>query len=295
MNNPSRVPRRVAWQLLALAALLAVFVTPVAPASAAVPGVTKVLVIVEENHSLAQMQAGMPYTFGLAQTYGYATNYTAIAHPSLPNYIAMVSGQTYGIGDDGSPKAHVLRGPTVFGQAIAAGKTAKTYAEGMTTNCQQVKAGLYRVKHNPWPYFVDERAACNSYDAATGTSASGGRLATDITAGTLPNVGMVVPDLCNDAHDCPLVIADNWFKGFMQRIFAGPDWAAGRLVVVLTADEASGSNSVLTVVIHPSQNHRVVTTALTHYSMARFYEDIAGVPYLANAATAPSMTTAFGF
>ena len=129
----------------------------------------------------------------------------------------------------------------------------------------------------------------------TGTSASGGRLATDITAGTLPNVGMVVPDLCNDAHDCPLATADNSFKGFMQRIFAGPDWASGRLAVVLTADESSGPNTVLTVVIHPSQDHRVLTTPLTHHSLARFYADVAGVPYLANAASAPSMTTAFGF
>jgi phosphatidylinositol-3-phosphatase len=295
MNTPAAVPRRAVRPLLTLAALLAVFLTPLAPARAAVPGVTKVLVFVEENHSLAQMRAGMPYTFALAQTYGYATRYTAITHPSLPNYIAMVSGQTYGITDDGSPKAHVLRGPTVFGQAIAAGKTAKTYAEGMTTNCQQVKAGLYRVKHNPWSYFLDERALCATNDAATGTSASGGLLAADITAGTLPNVGMVVPDLCNDAHDCPLSIADNWFEGFMERIFAGPDWASGRLAVVLTADEASGSNTVLTVVIHPSQNHRVVTTPLTHYSLARFYADVAGVPYLANAATAPSMSAAFGF
>ena len=48
------------------------------------------------------------------------------------------------------------------------------------------------------------------------------------------------------------------------------------------------------VVIHPSQDHRVVTTRLTHYSLTRLYDEVAGLPYLRNAATAPSMATAFG-
>ena len=66
--------------------------------------------------------------------------------------------------------------------------------------------------------------------------------------------------------------------------------------MVLTADEddSSQGNKVLTVVIHPSQSGHVVTTPLTHYSLTRLYEDVAGVPYLNNAATAPSMSDAFG-
>jgi hypothetical protein len=53
--------------------------------------VTKLLVVVEENHSLSQMHVGMPYTYSLAQRFGYATNYHAITHPSLPNYLAIVN------------------------------------------------------------------------------------------------------------------------------------------------------------------------------------------------------------
>jgi acid phosphatase len=51
---------------------------------------------------------------------------------------------------------------------------------------------------------------------------------------------------------------------------------------------------VLTVVIHPSQKGNVVTSPLTHYSLTRLYEEVAGVPYLFASASAPSMTTAFG-
>jgi phosphatidylinositol-3-phosphatase len=262
--------------------------TPAPPAGA----VTKLLVFVEENHSLSQMQAGMPYTASLAKQYGYATSYTAITHPSLPNYIAIAGGQTYGITDDNPPSSHPLDGSSVFGQAVAAGKTAKVYADGMTSSCMMSNTGRYAVKHNPWPYFTpaSERTPCASYDVPETA------LATDAAAGTLPNVGMVVPDLCNDAHDCSLSVADSWFQTRMQKIFAGPDWQSGHLAVVLTADEddKSQGNTVLTVVIHPSQSGHVVSTPLTHYSLTRLYEDVVGTPHLNNAVGAPSMSSAFG-
>ncbi len=45
-----------------------------------------------ENHSIGQMRAGMPYTASLAERYGYATDYRAVRHPSLPNYLAVAGG-----------------------------------------------------------------------------------------------------------------------------------------------------------------------------------------------------------
>ncbi|MDQ1526726.1 MAG: hypothetical protein QOG18_1339 [Microbacteriaceae bacterium] len=265
-----------------------------APGSVRVPPnatVTKVLVFVEENHSLAEMKTGMPYTFGLATEFGYATHYTAIGHPSLPNYVAITGGKTYGIIDDSSPAVHSIGGASVFGQAIAAGKTAEVYADGMPSNCATTDGGTnYAVKHNPWAYYTTERAECQKYDVPTT------QLASAITHGRLPNVGMVVPNLCNDAHNCPLGTADAWFKGWMSKIAAGPDWKSGHLAIVLTGDEddKTASNTVLTVVIHPSQKAHVVATPLTHYSLTGLYEDVAGVPYLFNAASAPSMARAFG-
>jgi hypothetical protein len=253
--------------------------------------VTKVLVFVEENHSLAQMQAEMPYTFGLGRRFGYSTGYRAITHPSLPNYIAIAGGQTHGITNDDSPAANPVAGTSVFGQAVTSGKTASVYADGMAANCATSDGGTdYAVKHNPWAYFTGERAPCTRYDVPVD------RLGPAIAGGALPNVGMVIPNLCNDAHDCSLATADRWFKGWMTKVFAGPDWKSGHLAVVLTADEddRSGANTVLTVVIHPSQKAHVVTTALTHYSLTRLYEEVAAMPYLFGAASAPSMATAFG-
>jgi len=225
------------------------------------------------------------------QRFGYADSYTAIRHPSLPNYIAIAGAQTYGITNDDPPSANPVSGRSVFGQAVASGRTAAVYADGMPQNCATSNGGNgYAVKHNPWAYFTNERSICQKYDVPVE------RLAGAITAGTLPNVGMVVPNLCNDAHDCPLSTADTWFKGWMTRIFEGPDWKSGRLAVVLTADEddKSGPNKVLTVVIHPSQRSKVVSSPLTHYSLTRLLEDVAGATHLFNAASAPSMTPAFG-
>jgi acid phosphatase len=256
------------------------------------PGaVTKVLVFIEENHSLSQMKSDMPYAFGLARRFGYATSYTAIGHPSLPNYIAIASGQTYGITNDDKPSANPVGGTSVFGQAVAAGKTAAVYVDGMPKNCATSDGGSdYAVKHNPWAYFINERNDCRRYDVPSD------RLRGAIIDGALPNVGMVIPNLCNDAHDCALGTADTWFKGWMTKLFDGPDWKSGHLAVVLTADEddKSEGNKVLTVVIHPSQKANVVTLPLTHYSLTRLYEEVAGTPFLSNAASARSMTAAFG-
>jgi acid phosphatase len=254
--------------------------------------VTKLLVIVEENHSLSQMQSGMPYLFSQAQKYGYATGYTAITHPSLPNYIAIASGSTHGISDDNPPSSHPVNSSSVFGQAIAAGGTARVYADGMKTNCQATSSGTYAVKHNPWAYFTPsaEATACGRNDVPET------QLSADVAAGNLPTVGMVVPDMCHDAHDCSLATADSWLKQRLQDIYAGPDWKSGHLAVVVTADEddRNHGNSVLTVVIHPSQSQNVVSKPLTHYSLTRLYEDVAGASYLGNAATAPDMAAAFG-
>lgn len=294
--------RRLAVPLLGLtlALGLAPTLTPAAGAGTVVEqsrtpasrgtAVTKLLVFVVENHSLQQMREGMPYTSRLARRYGYATRYHGVTHPSLPNYLAIAGGSTFGVTDDAAPAAHPLSGPSVFGRAVRAGSTATLYAEAMSSRCQLESSGTYAVKHNPWAYFADERRLCRQHDVSLR------RFAADVDAGTLPAVGMVVPDLCNDAHDCSLSQADSWLRKRIRRVLGGPDWAAGRLAVVITADEDDGAhgNRVLTVVAHPSLSHEVVRARLTHYSLSRSYAEVAGVRPLRQAADARSLLRRFG-
>jgi hypothetical protein len=265
--------------------------TPTPEATPVKAMVTKLMVVVVENHSLDQMRSQMPSTTGLADRYAYADHYTAIRHPSLPNYLAILGGSTFGVTDDDSPAAHRISGPSIFGAALAHGLTARLYAEGMPSPCAIDNGGRrYAVKHNPWAYFVAERNACRASDVSTNS------LAADAATGRLPDAGMLVPNLCNDAHDCLLATADRWLRDRLALLTTGPDWTSGRLAIVVTADEddRNQGNTVLTAVLQRDLRHQVVHTLLTHYSLSRLYAEVLGVAPLREAAKAPAMATAFG-
>ena len=260
------------------------------PPGTGAPTVTKLVVLVVENHAMQEMRAEMPFLETLGDTYGRTTDYHAVAHPSLPNYLAMTGGSTYGVTDDDDPSAHQVQAPSVFGQALSAGRTAKVYAEGMTDPCETQNGGRYAVRHNPWTYHVTERDQCSEYDVPLDA------LAADVADGRLPDVGMVVPDVCNDAHDCPLSTADAWLKTQVRLLMSGPDWRSGRLAVVVTADEDdyTQDNLILTVVAHPTLDGVTVTQPLDHYSLARAYSEVAGARPMGRAASATSLLAAFG-
>jgi len=261
------------------------------PTSSQSPTVSKVLVFVVENHSLDQMRAQMPYTFSLAERYGYTTSYHALTHPSLGNYLAIAGGSTFGVVDDSGPAVHPIHGPSVFSQARSAGDTAATYAEGMPGNCALDDGGdQYVVRHNPWTYFVGGRAACDRFDVP------GDQLYSAAESGRLPNIGLVIPNTCNDAHDCALAIADDWLHKTMEKVLAGPDWRSGHLAIVITADEDdyNADNLVLTTVVHPGLHHVVVDAPLTHLSLSAFLSEVVHRPPLRQAAHAPSLGDAFG-
>jgi hypothetical protein len=276
-------------------ALLTVSTAPAAASGS--PRITKVLTVVEENHGQTDAFSGMPYLASMARTYGRTTAYRTLTHPSLPNYLAMAGGSSFGIRDDSSPPSHALAGRSVFDAAIASGHTARTYAEGMPSVCARSPHGRYAVKHNPWAYFSDaaSQQACRTGDVPAGT-VTAGALHNDIARGTLPNVGLLVPDLCHDAHDCSLQTADSWLKGWLGKVLNGPDYRAGRLAVVVTfdEDEGAGPGSILTVVIAQKLLHRTVTASLNHLSWSRWMTDLVGAAPLRQAARAPSLGRAFG-
>lgn len=260
-------------------------------------GPTKVLVVIEENHSLKEMREGMPFLAGLSDTYGYATHWNAIMHPSEPNYLAIAGGSTFGVTDDKAPGANspkVGSAPSVFDQALAAGKTAATYADAMPDNCHVYDAPAdkptYAVRHNPWVFFSAGRDSCLKYDQPLDHFAS------DAAADQLPNVGFLIPDLVHDAHNASLGDADAWLKQQLSPVISSSDFTSGRLVVVVTADEddRKSGNIVLTSVLSTQLHHKVVDTPLTHYSLTRFIDDVLGVPPLGQGKDAPDMKAAFG-
>lgn len=269
-----------------------------APAAVFPSRPSKILVVVEENHSLAQMRGGMPYLDALSDRYAYATHWSALSHPSEPNYLAIAGGSTFGIVDDRSPAANaskVGQAPSVFGQAIASGHTAATYAETMPQPCHVYDAPdpsqgrpLYAVRHNPWVYFQSERQLCLQHDLGMDAFHA------DAAAHHLPDVGFVVPNLDDDAHDGTLAHADDWLRAALTPVLASPDFRRGRLMVVVTADEDDkhSGNVVLTSLLWRPLAHVVVTTPLTHYSLTRAIDDVIAQPRLGNAAGAPDVFAA---
>jgi phosphatidylinositol-3-phosphatase len=272
--------------------------TPTAqPTSRALVPATKVLVVIEENHSYAQMREGMPYLAGLSDTYGYATHWTALRHPSEPNYLAIVGGSTFGVTDDGPPQAQQRKigaADSVFDLALDAGRTAATYAQSMPANCHDsdypAGAPRYVVRHNPWAYFPAGRTACLKLDQPLAAFAE------DARANALPDIGFLIPDLGHDAHDGTLSAADDWLRSTLRPALQSSDFTTGRLVIIVTADEDDkhSGNRVLTSVLTPALSHKVTDAPLTHYSLTRYLCQVLGVPLLGNAVNAPDLSAAFG-
>jgi acid phosphatase len=255
------------------------------------------LVILLENHSQSQALAQMPHLAAWGRRFGQATNYHAITHPSLPNYLAIWGGSTFGVTSDctvGS-RGCAAAAPSVFGQTIAAHHTARAYQESMATTCQKQSAGSYAPRHSPWPYWAAERGLCRSFDVPSGTP-SAGALHRDIVTGRLPTTGELTPNFCHDGHDCPLSTADAWLTTWVRQLVAGPDYRAGRLTIVITFDEDDfqPANRVAFVVIDPRLHGKTVTAPFNHYSLTRWLCGNAGVPMLRKAAYARPLRPAFG-
>lgn len=222
-----------------------------------------------------------PYFNSLAQRCGLATNYYATTHPSLPNYIALTSGSAQGIVDDGEPNTHPLAVASLFSQLHG---NWRTYAESMPTPCDRVTSGVYAARHNPAVYYTN-LSDCASRDVPL-------RTPLDLSAAFT----MIVPNVCNDLHSCPVNTGDAWLRRFVPSILTSPQYRSRTLALVITFDEntQSSNNRVPTVVVAPSvPQGRRVNVPLTHYSLLRTTETLLHLPLLAGARSATSMLGAF--
>lgn len=257
--------------------------------------VSKIIVIMEENHSSTTVfPSGMPYLWSLARRYGQATAWSDVGHPSLPNYLAIFGGSAFGDPQDCVPAPGcTYPGPSLFGQAIANGKTARAYEESMPAPCDLADSGNYDVNHNPWAYFPSEASLCRSGDVPAGTVARGA-LVSDIRSGSLPTVGLITPNLINDAHNGTLAEADAWLRSWIPVLMSGPDWRDGRLAIVVVFDEGETTEVVPFVIMAPGVSGVVVRRPADHYALTRLIGEVAGTPPLRLAAGAPVLAPAFG-
>jgi len=245
-----------------------------------VPAFTHVVLVVFENHEATSI-AGNPDapTFNfLARRYARLTNYTAVAHPSLPNYLALVSGSTHGISSDCTEC--VVRARSLADSLATAGKTWKTYAEDLPyPGFTGGYAGRYAKKHDPFLYFrdvADSRARRNRVVAFP-------RLARDLAAHRLPNFSLVIPNLCDDMHDCPVATGDAWLKAHVVPLLHSRALQGGVVFVVFdegTSDTAGGGR-VEALALGPTvRRGSRFTRPTNHYGLLRTIEDAWGLPRL---------------
>jgi phosphatidylinositol-3-phosphatase len=248
-----------------------------------------------ENKAPVVGSSAAPTFTSLASHCGLATDYHAITHPSLPNYLAATGGSTFGITDDNPPSSHPLGAASIFSQVGAAGRTWRSYEESMPSACALSDSGTYAVRHNPAAYFTGIRTDCAARDVPMGSTSSGA-FQSDLVNDRLPAFAFVTPNACNDMHDCSVSTGDAWLKVWLPAILSSPAYGRGRTALIVTFDEddLTADNLVSTIVVAPSVPAGTTSEqAFDHYSLLRTTEEMLGLGQIGNAATASSMRSAF--
>jgi phosphatidylinositol-3-phosphatase len=269
------------------------------PTTGPLPAFGHVFVIVMENREYGSVigNPAAPYLNGLVKNYTLASNYFAVSHPSLPNYLALVAGSTFGITSDCT--ACFVNAPNLADQIEASGRSWKAYMEDMPAPCYLGGwSGRYAQKHNPFVYFTDIR---NNASRCAAHVVPFTMFSTDLTSNTLPNYVWITPNLCNDMHDCATGVGDGWLAGVVPQILASAAWRDGG-VLFITWDEGSSAagfgdswgGRVATIVISPLGRTGFQSWILgSHYNLLRTIEDAWGLGALGAARVHQAMREDF--
>jgi hypothetical protein len=257
------------------------------------PHFAHVFIVVEENHSFNDVigNSNMPYLNGLASSNGLATQYYADAHPSLPNYFTLTTGEGTSItGTLGDAFDGVVTQDNAVRALTAAGKTWKCYAESLPSpGYLGTDSGSYLRRHNPFSYFSDVQ---NSSSQASNI-VQFTQLAADISNNALPDYAFITPDVNNDAHNCPpgmttcsdeqkLANADQWLSNNISPLLASSAFQNSLLIVVFDeaedTDTTHGGGHVAAVIISPQARVGFQSTTLyQHESTLRLMMEGLGV------------------
>ena len=204
----------------------------------------------------------------------YLNNYHAVAHPSQPNYVALIAGDTMGVTSDSNVN---LSGQHLGDLIEAKGLTWKIYLEDYPGNCfTGATSALYARKHNPFISFTNIQSNLTRCNAHLVPSA---QLALDIAANQLPNYAMYVPNLNDDGHNTDVQTADTWLSSAFSANLKNPNFINNNLFVV-TFDENDASNDIDNNLIYTVFSGPMVKTGFTsnvqytHYSLVNLIESV---------------------
>lgn len=249
-------------------------------------GPSHIFLIVMENKEDSDVLGSpdAPYINQLAGRAAVADQYYAIGHPSLPNYLALIGGDTFGVDSDCTDCFQDA--PNLADSIEAKGLTWKSYQEDLSTPCfLGSSAKNYTIHHDPFLYFQDIRtnsARCQQSVPLT-------QLDNDLQNGTVPNFAWITPNLIHDMHDGSVADGDRWLASSVPRILDSDAWKQNGALII-TWDEgstnqsccgiAAGGRVPLLVLTPNGPTGYHSTTPASHYSLLRTIEELWGLEQL---------------
>ena len=286
-----RMTRVVSLLGAPILALLAVSAAPeqavsiqpeIAPAAVSIPRFDHVVITMFENKNYTSIKgsSSAPYFNQLATQGALFTNAFGVTHPSQPNYIALFSGSQQGVSNDDCPKNFSTG--NLGRQLIDAGRTFKAYSEGLPssgyTGCS---SGRYVRKHAPWADFPTVSDAAHHVSFA--------QFPSDFTQ--LPTVSFVIPDLCNDMHDCSIGTGDTWLRSHLDSYAQWAKTHNSLLIATFDEDNFTSVNQIYTAFVGANVRPGFQSSSqINHYSVLRTIEDMYGLAALGNAANKQPIT-----
>lgn len=295
-----------------------------ATASAQVPRVDHVFIVVEENQDFNCVigNANMPFLNGLAAKYAVAASFYANSHPSISNYFVLTTGQALYKGRFGDLRTEHVDADNVIRELKQNGKTWRSYAEGIPNSGYtggNIDGTGYVKRHNPLAFFEkdispDERANLAPFS----------QFSDDLAQNRLANYSFIVPNLFDDGHSikgtngrnhgvarcgdaAALKQTDDWLKNIFSPLLASKVFTDSGLLVI-TYDEASeddesdgaghaGGGRVLTILISSKVKPAYRSIAIYHHeSILRLSLEALGLDenhWPGGAKNAPSMAEFF--
>jgi acid phosphatase len=265
---------------VALASAALGLLAPAAASAAPLPRPAHVVVVIEENHTLAQIIASgdAPYLATVARSGALFTHAYGVMHPSQPNYFALFAGRTNDNGDGCPARGIPAAAPNIASELLAAHLTFAAYSEALpAAGFLGCAAGTYAQKHAPWTHFTNiPQSLHRPLDALTSFRALG-------------TVTFVVPDVDDDMHDGTVREGDDWARAHLAPLLRWAD--ANDTLVVFTWDEGFDErNSIPTMFVGPMVRAGRYTERVDHLRVLRTLEQMYGLAPTGNAANVAPIT-----
>lgn len=214
----------------------------------------------------------MPYLNSLASKYGLATQYYANTHPAIGNYFEMTTGQVLTNDNTMTPSSFPVSADNIVSEMMLAGKTWKSYAEGLpSVGYTGGNTGNYVARNNPFAYFTDVQ---NS-DTQKVNLVPFTQFATDMAANQLPDFSYIVPNIQHNGQSGSLQQADTWLQQNIAPLLADASFQQDGILIITFEESAStdkthGGGQVATLVIGPQAKLGYKSTTLyQHQSLLR--------------------------